>query len=324
MRKTLIVLAFVSALIFMMGNVMAVTHDAVNNNEDYEDDTVDANPSGSWYTYGESGIQWANVTDLSGSPVPASSSDQSFLMNTTSDTTGGVLYDVTDSNYSYMQLDVKIDNTSHNYSMITIGTWVDHEFYTGNGAFAWWEIDNTGDDARIIFSTITVLDGNVTTEIYNHTIDNDTWYRLKAEFNYDNYSVHGYLYKESDMSLLNSSSVESSVPFTNITQSFWAIPELHGADSCYIYHDDFILYKNSYGSNTPSEDVDALTGQNFGGIARLVLNIIIIIVAIALLYYVGNEFMNGKKGIDDLVELFKVLFIGLVFLGVIALLINIF
>jgi len=241
-KKTIFCLMMVLTFSLLFASVASAT-DSVSHEETYETDTAGADPSASWYTYGDSGIQWANVTDSD-----AYAGSQSFLMNTTSDTSGGALYDVVDSSYEFIELDVKIDTSQHNFSMITVGTWIDHELYTGHGAFCFWRIGtyDGGENYNIDFHVITTTEGNVTTEIYNESINNNTWYRLRAEFNYDNYQVTGKIYNEEGVAgtpvLMASDSATCSIPFTNITQSFWAIPEnTHGADSCYIFFDDFTL-----------------------------------------------------------------------------------
>jgi len=244
-------------------------------NETYQlSDINGTNPDETWYHYGESGIQWANVTNLTGSDIPETTSNQSYLMNTTTDTTGGALYNITDRTYDSMQLDIKIDNSSHNYTMITIGTWIDNEWYTGDGAFAYWEVTDT----NISFSVITVADGNITTELYNITIDNNTWYRVNVTFDYDDYTVSSEIWKNGLAGtpvLQDSGSATSAIPFTNITQSFWAVPEVHGEDSCHIYMDNFQFIDNERVSvdtiNDNITDVYALSDAVFKIIGLVVI-----------------------------------------------------
>lgn len=241
-KKRMLFYLIFAAVAFLFFTPLTIASDSVTYLESFEDDTVNSNPSESWYSYGESGIQWANVTDMTGFE-----STQSFLMNTTSDTYGGVLYDVVDSSYDYIELNVKINTSQHNFTMITVGTWIDNEWYTGNGAFCFWRIGTyDGDNYNIDFHVITTAEGNITSEIYNESINNNTWYRLRAEFDYDAHEVTGYIWNEEGLAgvpvQLDSNSSTCDIPFTNITQSFWAIPEhTHGADSCYIFMDDFTL-----------------------------------------------------------------------------------
>ena len=276
-KKAFLFLTLVaSMLMFSMIASAGTSSSTVTYAEDFQSPDVNgANPSDDFYTYSESGIQWMNVTNLTGSDIPAVS-NQSFLMNTTTDTYGGALYDVVDRTYDKITLDVKIDNTSHNYTMITIGTWIDNEFYTGHGAFCYWIINTT----NISFYVITTTDGNVTTEIYNESITNNTWYRLQVEFDYDDYTVTGKIYNEWGIAgvpiLVASDSATCSIPFTNITQSFWAIPEtLHGNDSCYLFVDDFTLYDTTVTTTQLIDDVGIGTYIVMLGLVILVLLIVV-------------------------------------------------
>lgn len=262
-------------------------------NETYQlPDINKTNPNESWYDYSESGIDWMNVTNITGSDITETTSNQSFIMNTTTDSTGGALYDVVDRTYDEFRLDVKIDNSSHNYTMITLGTWIDNEFYTGHGAFAYLEVTDT----NISFSVITVADGNVTTELYNISIDNNTWYHINVTLDYDDYTVISQIWTN-DLAgvptFQESDSATSAIPFTNITQSFWAIPELHGEDSCYIFMDNFqLIDDNLVGVDSLRDNI-----PNVYGISNAVFQIIGLVVIIAsIMAIVGVLYKYGKIG----------------------------
>jgi len=281
-NNRILTLLFLAMLVFTIGVPFVSASTTTTYTENYESPDANlANPSESWYSYSESGI-WANVTNNTGSDLPNSSSNQSFRMNTTVDTTGGSLYDFVDRSYDSFQLDVKINSSSHNFTMITIGTWIDNDFYTGHGAFCYWLITND----TITFNVVTVADGNVTTEVLNESINNNTWYRLKVEFDYDTYEVTGTIWNEWGIAgvpiLLDTDSATSIIPFTNITQSFWAIPEnLHGNDSCYIFMDDFILTDTVLSSS--EETTNYLTDT----VIPLLAVVAGLLVVIGLLFAVG-------------------------------------
>lgn len=285
--SVIVALIMLGAGVFAVFSVISATNDNIDNTTSettvYREtfqlpDVNNSDPTEDWYLYSSSGLDYINVTNLSGSDLP-SVSNQSFLMYTETDGVGGALFDVNDSTYSYLQIDVKVDASRHNHSIITIGTWIDNEFYTGHGAFAFWNISNT----TIEFHVITIADGNLTTEVWNQTILNNTWYRLRATFNYNTYSVASTIWNEWGIAgvpiQLATGSAISVIPFTNITQSFWAVPALLGDNSCYIYHDDFELSDTVTESDYEIPDIGATANSVFAiiGVVLIIGSIMAIV-----------------------------------------------
>lgn len=239
--------------------------------EQYTDDDNDTNPTEDWYSYYESGLPYANVTNLT--------TENSFRMNTTvgSDTTGGALYNfTTEDDYETLETVFRIDASLHNYTTVTVGSWIDS--LSDDGAIAYWNITTD----YVAFYVLTTGTGTYT-EVWNNTIDNMTWYKLEATLNYDDYSINGELYNVSSSTTMNSSAETCVYEFTNITQSFWAITDGHGEDSCYIWFDSFTLTDTD--TTDGEEPVDVMeTANSVFGIVGIVLIVSAIMAIIGLMY----------------------------------------
>jgi len=240
-------------------------------NERYVDDDNDTNPSQDWYSYYESGLPYANVTNLT--------TENSFRMNTTvgSDTTGGVMYNFTTADdYETIETVVRINASLHNHTIVTIGSWISP--LGTDGAIAYWEI-NTSYIAFFVLTTGT----DVYTEVWNNTIDNMTWYQLTATLDYDTYNINGKLYNVSSSTTMNNSGATCVYEFTNVTQSFWAINEANGDDSCHIWFNSFTLTDTDRTSGEAPVDVMATANSVFG-IIGIVLIVSAIMAIIGLMY----------------------------------------
>lgn len=177
--KTIVLLFMVSMLMLVVPLAVAST---TTYEEDFEDDTVDANPSESWYSYTETGWTYANATDIAGY-----NSDQSYLINDENGTGNGTIFDVDNRDYDIFELDFKLNTTNHTEVWVNI--------YGVNSAsypVCSWNISDTD----CTFYVQTTDCGFDLTEIWTVPINNNTWYRIRAEFNYNTHRITGEIWDE--------------------------------------------------------------------------------------------------------------------------------
>ncbi len=299
-KNVLLIVLITTALLFFVPPVSGATTTTVTYTESYTTDSNNTDPSETWYTYSDSGLNYSNASHLDG----YGSDDHGFRMNTTEgfDTTGGALYDfTTETTYDTFSLKFKIDDASHNYTLVTVGTWAVIGAWEGNGAIAYWQITDT----KVNFSVVSAMDGNLTTEVWTHAIENDTWYTLDTTFNY-NTNIIGCTLSNDTTSSISTGQQASSYNFPNITQSFWAIPAVHGEDSCYIWFDDFIL-TDSTTTYTDSE----ITTNN------LLDNVIPVLVAVALLLIIVGMIFTMDLTNEALMSIIVLVIIAVIILTVV-------
>jgi magnesium-transporting ATPase (P-type) len=71
---------------------------------------------------------------------------------------------------------------------------------------------------------------------------------------------------------------------------------------------------------TPSQQMG-----DYGLISKLIIGIVLILITLALLYFIVNNYMQKKRHtVKDMVELMKLMFFTLIFMGIIAMLIAVF
>ena len=263
-------------------------------NETFQPPDINAtNASENWYVYSESGLPWANVTNETAGPLPGAS-NQTFHMNTTPDTpvTGGVLYDfVNESTYDTFSVYVLVESAAHNHTVITIGSWIDAFGISGHGAIAFWNITND----TISFWVLS-LTGPVYTQVWEQAINTGTWYHLYATFDYDSDDICASIYSidlAGVENLVKTDCETTGVPLVNVTQSFWAIPELIGDANCSIWMDDFQLTDST---TTPVDTIRDNVPDVFG-LSESVFTILgLVIIIAALMAIVGMLYKYGKFG----------------------------
>jgi hypothetical protein len=234
--------------------ITTTTSSTLTYTEDFQPPDVNAsNPSQSWYSYSESGINWMNVTNQTNGPLP-DQTNQTYNMTTSGAQTGGALYSfVTETTYDSLEVYTMVNSANHNYTLVTIGTWIEGYDISGHGAMAYWNVTND----TIYFYVLTGA-GPTYTEVYNHSISTGSWYRLRATFDYDTHAIASTLHGVTVSGTLNSLSSGSQTcvyAYTNITRSYWAVTEGEGSANCSIWFDDFELTDTTV-SDTDAGDVN--------------------------------------------------------------------
>jgi len=235
--------AIITLMIFM--SPLTLADDTVTYEENFETDTPGANPDGNFYNYSAENLTWMNVSDDTGFL-----SSQSYLHNSTG-AYGGATFDFIDDTYDYFEVNFKINDASHNFTMLSIGTW--YEPLSIHGAFCYFNITNSYCDFNVLTDTSTF------TQIWNQSIENNTWYRLRVEFDYDSHDITGELWEEiygvgGVPHKLKEETQTCTISYINITQSSIGINAAHGNDSCFIYIDDIILGETSTDESSSTID----------------------------------------------------------------------
>ena len=105
------------------------------------------------------------------------------------------------------------------------------------------------------------------------------------------------------------------LPDSSVFSSYSSLPSVNTTE----YSDTYMDVSASTPAYLPSETVDS------GGMAKLVIGIVSVLIALALGYYVVNNYVSKQhKTIKDMVDLIKMMFFMLVFLIVIVTLIAVF
>jgi len=228
MNRKIMLFVLLIGMMFFTSIVLGAT---INRQETFEDDTYGENPSSIWYTYAEMGFDWANINNT------GHSGSKSYLIN---DTDGGTIdtdkssFNFTSNTYEYFSFWFKWDNTSHNesYGLLdsTDGYILDINF---------------GDDLE----RIRVY--NYTTTCIDRLLDNNSWYKLRFDFNYTTHEVRCRLYNET--TLLNDSWIRAEVEagVVDFTDFISFINYASADDQMFLYFDDLALYKSDTSSSAP-------------------------------------------------------------------------
>jgi len=157
MRKIIIrrglILAIIASVFFMAAipshGLTWTTH---TDTENFDDDTVGADPTGSWYTYSE--LDMANESAAVSSDLASKSLE---ITTTTNTSTGKVLFNVTTlTNYTYVNF--SFEQTS--WDITNVFACYDANGNTGNQI---WRIQtSTGGDIKAYWNSAYVDIGNVT------------------------------------------------------------------------------------------------------------------------------------------------------------------
>jgi hypothetical protein len=267
------------------------TSETVTYTEDFQPPDINASdPSESWYVYSEdAGIAWMNVTNQTTGPLP-DATNQTYNLTSDSSCTGGALYSfVTETTYDSVEVYAMVDSNNHNYTIITIGSYITGYDISGHGAIAYWNVTND----TCYFYVLTGA-GPTYTEVYNHSISSGTWYRLRATFDYDTYAIASTLQGVTvggTLTSLSSGSQTCVYEYTNITRSYWAMTDGEGSANCSIWMDDFEL-TDTIVSNTNAGDVnDNLRDMSTDifGMMPLIALVLVAVIIISIVVSMGSN-----------------------------------
>jgi hypothetical protein len=262
------------------------------------------NPTESWYTYSESGLPYMNVTNETTGPLPGGT-NQTYHMNTDGNaTTGGCMYNFTnETTYEQLTLFVMVDSSEHNYTIITIGSWISGYEVNGHGAIAYWNVTND----TIYFYVLTGT-GPTYTEVYNHSITTGTWYRLRATFDYTTHAIGSNLNSvgiAGALTQLSTGSQTCAYSYTNLTRSFWAMTAGAGEANNSIWMDDFQLLDRVYTEDSTQLTIETAIKDGviggFRGLSTTGSYLPIIVLALVITIALGLLLTSvGKVGSDKI------------------------
>lgn len=238
-NKNIFLLLLIVSMLVFTNMVAASTYFTTKNytkTETFETDTDDIDPSESWYTYTETGLDWANVDGS----VGRGSSSKSYRIN---DTDGGNIstdissFTFTARNYTYFSFWFKWDSTNHNRSYGILDS--------TNGYIL--DIDFGKDAERIVVSNYSVV-------AIERSLTNDTWYQLRFDFNYSTNEIRCRLYNTTD--LLNDTWIraESETGYVDFDDFTAFINFASADDKMYLYFDDFeTFYQVTFSTKSLSQ-----------------------------------------------------------------------
>ena len=268
--------------------------------EDFQPpDVSNSNPSATWYSYTET---WdactnANVSNTTTGPLPGAS-NQTFRLH--GNTTGGSLYSfTTETTYDSLETYVMVTNSTHKYTIITIGTWIDAYNLSGHGAIAYWNVTND----TCYFYVLTGA-GPTYTEVYNHSISVGSWYRLRATFDYDTYAIASTLESVGVAGTLTQLDTGSQVcvyEYTNITRSYWAMPNgVNYTIDMRMNFDNFKLTDSTTTEDQYASDIETGLKESvisaIRGISMTGTYLPIIVLSLIITIVLGLIFAMGVKG----------------------------
>jgi len=241
--------------------------------ENYESDTAGSDPSESWYTYTDTAWDYVFVNE-----TDYRTANHSYEINDTDGNTHWTWYNWTSEAHTYYELYFKIDNSTHTDIGLTMehsaGSSTDVRIY-GKGTI----------EPYVSFS-------NYSTVRWNNTISNNTWWRLRWDFNYTDNTVRCRLY--------NNASVDQTA-----TNSTWLLadPETGPIDitdttglyiwgstgkSVQIYFDDMTLQFEDFVSGV---DTQIRATQN---LYATIVGVVIFAVVMTILFGVLIYFKDKK------------------------------
>lgn len=241
------------------------------NTETFETDTNESNPEDTWYTYTESGWGWANVTNETG----RGTSSNSFFIN---DSSGGIDFSnftFTANDFEYFQTWFMWDNTSHNFTRIN---YLDEDI----AIVGMFDVGGTVYDNR----TQTVGFSNGSISWNSSALDNNTWYQVRADFNWTTNTIRGRLFDTAGTTLNDSGYIpmgDASLTSNNLSKINFSA---HTSNPAYIWFDDFTLYD----TDTVQGDVPDVVGT-----ANSVFNIIGIVLIIGAIMAIIGLVMKFQK-----------------------------
>ena len=257
--------------------------DVTSNVETFETDTNGSAPASDWYTYTDTGWEFANVTNQTG----RGTSSNSFRVNDT--TSGGGDYanfTFTTNDYDYFEMYFKWNNQT-NFQNMTRSLFVDVDGAIIGG------YNITGNATNITSSA------NNTVSFFNNTatgsdwagkggwnsteLTNDTWYRVRTDFNWSDNTIRGRLYSNAG-TLLNDSNYINMSTGSLVSNNLKTL-SITGlaANTSHIWYDDFTLYHSEIARYT---DISTTANAVFNIIGIiLIIGSILLIIGMASKYY---------------------------------------
>jgi hypothetical protein len=275
---SLIILGVGVFAVFTVTNVIddeipTTTTTTVTNSETFEGDTNESNPSDTWYTYTESGWEWANVTDLQ-----SKSGTQSFRVNTSDGLDNHVILNLTSpTEYEYFEFWFKWDNTSHNFTRYTF---LDSSLQ----GICMVDIGGTVSEGK----TNKTAFNNYTQQWNSTELANDTWYNMYIDFNWTTNYVRGRLLNTT--ATLNDSGWVPMFTGTAVETDIASIViSGYTGQTAMAWFDDFVLYDTS-SETVEHPDITGTANSVFG-----IIGIVLIIGAIFAIIGIVSKFTTGRQ-----------------------------
>jgi len=235
MRKIKLIIVFSIFVALLSMNVAATT----TNTENFENDTAGSDPAASWYTYTDEAWDYVFVNE-----TDYRSSNHSYEVNDTDPAGLWSWFNWTGTDLTYFELYFKIDNSTHDLVVLnmahTAGLSTNISIYGKTGAV----------EPYVTYS-------NATTTLWNNTISNNTWWKLRWDFNYTDDTVRCRLFDNSshDNTSTNDTWLQAGlVTDIDITDSTGL--NIMGVDdyAVQIWFDDFALY-DAYTAPTSLDNI---------------------------------------------------------------------
>lgn len=257
-----------------------------NQTETFEGENADEDPSDTWYSYTDLGVEYANVTSDT-----SYAGTKCFRMNDSTVTDGDVAYfNVTEAaNYSYLEFYFKVDNTTHNESRI-------YCIDSAGTALARFDITVDSDEAY------NVSYKNYTTTIWTkQSLVNNTWYKLRWDFNVTSDEIRGRLFNAAGTTLNDSWCPIEDGSGAYDYSNFKSLG-VYGVDDedIYIHLDNIKLYKT----------------YDWGGVGQttdyVLTSIVPLLFTVFLLIVIAGMALTGTVSIEAMIALMMAAIIGII------------
>jgi len=284
LKKYSIVLALLLIVTLFAGSSLGA--DWTNNyTEDFDTDTVDSNPSDTFYSYSESQWGYANVTNITYKDTP-----NCYWINDTDGKATTVDYsqfDFTNQPYDYFQFWFKLNTTTSTGSYATL---IDRD----GKSFVDIQFDITNGVLKIY---------NYTNNIIVQTITNDAWYKLRFDFNSSN-EVWCRLYDATDVLKNSSTLVPNSEASGEFAFNYFDKIKFYGADgkNAYIFID--IMNAHAIHTSVRLRDDDNLSAVE-----------IAMIILLGTLFVLGVIYTSWKSFTEGSLD-FKALMMRIIFVAI--------
>jgi hypothetical protein len=253
---------------------------AVNYPETFETDTVGSNPSASWYTYTESGWEYANVNDT----VARDTQSMRFNDTSGSDPAETAWFNWSTDEFDYLEFYFYVNTTNNN----------DTRIYILDGANAWGRVDLN--DTHILIRNGTGL--SIAAE---QVLTTETWYRVRFDFNYTTNYCRVRLYNGT--TLENDSWADAGGARTGVTGLNF---QSYNGKKSHIYVDDITVYKNAIAATGTDATVDYIKDI-----------VVPILVAIILFMLAMNYLVSGNVTKENLLMIMVTIIVAIIVLSVI-------